>query len=45
MTSAALEDLLDRRAEVVVANLLEHAIEPLKRVRVTLEERLLRLDR
>ena len=42
---AALEDLLDRRAQVVVADLAEHAIEPLERVRVTLQERLLSLHR
>ena len=42
---AALEDLLDRRAEVVIADLLEHPAEPRERLGVALEERLLRLDR
>ncbi|MDQ3740467.1 MAG: hypothetical protein M3389_05930, partial [Actinomycetota bacterium] len=43
--AAALEDLLDGRAEVVVADLLEDPAKPVKRLGVTLEKRLLRLDR
>jgi hypothetical protein len=41
---APLEDLLDRRLEVVEADLREHAAEPLKRLDVQLKERLLGLD-
>ena len=41
---AALEHLLDRRAQVVVADQREHAAEPLERLDVQLQERLLGLD-
>jgi hypothetical protein len=41
---ASLEDLLDRRGQVVEADLGEHAAEPLKRLHVQLQERLLGLD-
>ena len=40
----SLEDLLDRRAQVVEADLLEDAAEPLERLDVELQERLLGLD-
>ena len=42
--AAALQDPLHRRGQVVVADLREHAAEPLERLDVQLEERLLRLD-
>ena len=41
---AALEHLLDRRGQVVETDLGEHAAEPLKRLHVQLQERLLGLD-
>ena len=41
---AALEHLLDRGGQVVEADLREHAAEPLKRLHVQLQERLLGLD-
>jgi len=42
--AAALEDLLDRRGEVVEAGVGEHAAEPLKRLGVEFQERLLGFD-
>ena len=42
--TSALQDLLHRRGQVVVADLREHAAEPVERLDVQLEERLLRLD-
>jgi hypothetical protein len=42
---AAAEHLLHRRAQVVIADLAEHAAEPVKRLRVAFQERLLSLDR
>ncbi len=42
---AAAQHLLHRRAEIVIAHLGEHASEPRERERVTLQKRLLRLDR
>ena len=41
---AALQHLLDRRGQVVEADLREHAAEPLERLDVQLQERLLGLD-
>jgi hypothetical protein len=41
---AAPEDLLDRRLEIVEADLREHAAEPLERLHMQLQERLLGLD-
>ena len=42
---ATLEDLLDGRPEVVIADLLEDPAEPGERLGMALEERLLGLDR
>ena len=42
---AAAQHLLHRRAQVVIANLAEHATEPIERQHVPLQERLLSLHR